>query len=366
MLLLLLTSLTNSKAESDTAKIISEDGYFYVVRPDGKKVTIVKEHEPWAMNKAKLSPDRQYVVYTTANGLAFECEGRDLFYCKTDGTQRTFLHKFPAYVEDWIWLTKDTRSFLIVINRGSMSGPGIWVLDFDKRQLLMSFRGDSVEVIPDTDCYRLVKIRTEREICADELVRILEEETPQPEVFVNWMGDLVYLSIERDPLFGSKEVLEYFALVFNALSSPERTLYQDLRNEVTDGVALFANEATFLAGNMIAFSMEGLQGEFDLQTRRVQFLDLGGDLSLKAFWSPQNRYVAILKTESSVTQNMVILRKTPQESWKSILTKEFSINASISNLEWSKEDETKIYYSLKEGEVLKDSCLIDLTEVGKN
>jgi hypothetical protein len=227
-LIVVLAPLSNSTAESDTSEIILENGFYYIVQPNGEKVTIVKEQEPWAPNKAKLSPDRQHVVYITANGLAFECEGRDLFYCKIDGSERTFLHKFPAGVDDWIWLTKENRNFLIVICKGGMSGPGIWVLDFNNKKLLISFPGNSVEKIQDTECYKLIGIRKERKICPDELMHISDEEMSKPQVFTDWSAIQVYLSTERDPILGYKEILGAFAAVYQILPADQKILYREI------------------------------------------------------------------------------------------------------------------------------------------
>jgi hypothetical protein len=364
-LIVILTPLSNSIAVSNTPEIILENGFYYVVQPTGEKVRIVERLVPGSLNKAKLSPGGQYVLYTAGNGLGFEGEGRDLFYCKLDGTARTFLCKFEMGLDDWIWLTKDKKDFLIVINRGSMEGSGVWVLDLNKKKLLLNSSGRDVEKIEGTDCYRIIGVRKERAICPDELVHITEQETPQPQVFINWMGDQVCLSTERDPVLGYDHVLEYFAPVYDMLSPQEKALYRPIRKKFAARSAFFAAESTSLDGNTITFSISGMSGTFDLQKRKVQFLDIGGELSLKAFPSPSSNNLAILKTELTGIKKLIILTMMPDTTWENVLTKEFSAGAIISNLEWSQEDETKIYYSLEEGAVSKDSCVIDLTKSGK-
>jgi hypothetical protein len=373
-LIVVLAPLCNSIAESNAPEIILENGFYYVVQPNGKKVAIVSEQKPFALNKAKLSPDGRYVVYTTSNGLGFECEGRDLFSCKTDGTKRTFLQKFQAHVKDWIWVTKGKNSFLIV-NLDGEGGPGIWVLDFNKKKLLLSFSGDSVEVIEGTDCYKIVGIRKETKICPDELVQIRQKVTIKPKILINWMGDAVYFSTEREPIFGYKEVLECFTPVYEMLSPEERTLYRAIQEGFAGRGAYFPEQSTSLAGDSITFSIlaqdsitfsiSEMNGRFNLRKKRVEFLDIGGELSLKAFRSPRGTYLGILKTEHTGIKKLTILSKKPDASWGNVLTKEFSVDAAVSNLEWSKADETKIYYSLKEGTVTKDSCVIDLTKTQK-
>ncbi len=365
VLVLSLTPLCNSIAESDAPEIILENGFYYVVQPNGEKVRIVKRFETGSLNRAKLSPDRHYVFYTVGNGLGFEGEGRDLFYCKPDGTDRTFVYKFEMALDDWIWLTKDKRNFLIVINKGSMSGPGIWVLDFDQKKLLLRFYGDAVEKIEGTDCYKLVGIRKEREICTDELLQISEQETAEPQVLISWMGDQVCLSTEQHPVLGYGPLLEYFEPVYDMLSPQEKALYRPIRKRFAAHAAFFAAESTFLDANTIIFAISGMAGAFDLQEEKVQFLDIGGELSLKVFPSPEGGCAAILKTEPTGNKKLIVLNETPDSAWENVLTKEFSADAIISNIEWSQEDETKIYYSLKEGAVSKDSCVINLTKSGK-
>lgn len=364
-IIVVLASSCNSIAESNKPEIILENGFYYVVQPNGEKIAIVKEWEPQSPNKAKLSPDRQYVIYTTSNGLGFESEGRDLFYCKIDGTKRTFLQKSNLCIDNWVWLSKSNRDFLVVV---ALEGVA-WALDFNKKKLLLSFHADSVEKIEGTECCKTFGLRSgtgkEREICADSLVRIRDEETPNPGVFINWMGDLVYLSTEKDPIFGSDEVLKCLEPVYDLLSMQERSSYKEIHHRLSEHIASFAEEPISLAKNKITFSISGMHGQFDLRRKKVQVLDIGGDLSLKVFCSLNGRHMAILKTESTQDKKLIILNKAKEGAWKNVLTKGFSADVSISNIEWSKQDETQIYYSLKQGTVTKDSCVIDLTKTGK-
>jgi hypothetical protein len=363
--IVVLAPLCNSIAESDTPEIILENGFYYVVQPNGEKVAIVSEEEPNALNKAKLSPDRQYVVYTTANGLGFESEGRDLFYSKTDGTEQTFLHKFETHIDDWIWMTKGKRKFLIVIGKECMTGSGVWVLDFNKKQLLLSFPGDSVEKIENSECYKIIGGRKGSEICINQLIHIKAQDIPETQVFINWVGNEVFLSTKRDPALSCKDILECFVPIYDILPPDEKTLYRTIRERLTTYNAWFTKETTSLVRGTIVFSIDSMNGRFDLRKKRVEYLDIGGELSLKAFRSPRGKYLGILKTEHTGIKKLIILSKKPDASWGNVLTKEFSVDAAVSNLEWSKADETKIYYSLKEGTVTKDSCVIDLTKTQK-
>lgn len=364
-LIVVLTPLSNSIAESKTPEIILENGFYYVVQPNGEKVAIVSEQEPFALNKAMLSPDGRYAVYSTSNGLGFECEGRDLFYCKTDATERTFLHKFETHIDDWIWITKGKRKFLIVIGKECMTGSGIWVLDFNKKQLLLSLPGDSVEKIGNSECYKIVEGRKGSKICVDQFIHIKAQDIPEPQVFINWMGDGVFLSTKRDPVISCKDILECFVPVYDILPPSEKRLYRTIRERLATYNAQFTEETTSLVGGTIVFSIDSMGGRFDLRKKRVEYLDIGGELSLRAFRSPRGKYLGILKTEHTGIKKLIILSKKPDASWENVLTKEFSVDATVSNLEWSKQDETKIYYSLKEGAVTKDSCVIDLAKTEK-
>ena len=361
-LVLLFPAFACSEAGAEVPEIILEDGYFYAVQPDGKKVVIVKEHEPWAMNKAKPSPDGKGILYTTSNGLGFECEGRDLFCCKTDGTERTFLHKFPAYVEEWFWLTESDRSFLILLNRGSMSGPAVWVLDFDNRKLLMSFPGDSVERIADSQCYKILGIGKEKSVCPDDLIRMAEGESPPSEVHLDWASTGFFLLNERDPILGAREVATAFAMAHQNLAPEERQLYQKTLHTLASGSVLLGGPFPVGHPGSFGFSVDGMSGTFNLQRKKIESLDIGGPLSLGAFWSPQGRYFALLKTELDAGKKLSVWSTTGDGVRGNALVKEFPPEASILKVEWSRDDEAKIHYSLKEGPAPRDSCLIDLTQ----
>lgn len=365
VLIFLLILLSSVVSESKTPEIILENGFYYVVQPNGEKVAIVREQEPGALNKAQLSPNGQYIIYTTYNGLGFESGGRDLFYCKTDGTARTFLHKFELYIDYWVWLSKDDRDFLVV---HAMEGK-VWVLEFNKKKLLFSFTSDSVEKIEGKECCKAFGMKAGimkgEEICADQLTQITDKDVAGPELYVNWMGDQVYLSNKQYSIFGSDDILTCFEPVYDLLSMQERSSYREIHHRLSEHIASFAEEPFSLARNKIVFSIGGMHGQYDLHKRKVEMLDIGGDLSLKLFCSPKGKYMAILKTEPSKAKKIIILNKGKDATWKNTLTKKFSANATLSNLEWSKQDETKIYYSLKEGDLSKDSCLIDLTEIEK-
>ena len=350
-------------AESKTPQIVLENGFYYVIQPNDERVVIIPEQEPWAYNKAKISPDGKHVFYTTANGLGFESAGRDLFFCNTNGTERTFIHKFEHYVDNWIWLINNNKNYLVV---HSLEGGKALVLDISQKKLLLSFGADSVEETEDLECCKVFGSKVEKirggELCADELASITDKDIPMPEVFVNWMGDQVYLSTEEDPIFSSDDVLKCFEPIYDLLATQEKSSYREVHHRLSDHSASFVEEPILLVKDKIVFSIANMHGEFDLGRRRIEDLNIGGDLSINVFCSPKGKYMVFLKTEPNRIKKLIILNKTKGASWEEVLTKEFSLDADISKVEWSKQNETKIFYSLKEGAILKDSCSIDLTK----
>ncbi len=99
-------------------KIIQENGYYCTQLETGEKFQIVRQWEPQSPNTVVLSPDLKYVAYTTSNHLGFESEGRDVYYCKIDGSERTFLHKFGFAVDTLLWDSYAERNFIFVIFLG--------------------------------------------------------------------------------------------------------------------------------------------------------------------------------------------------------------------------------------------------------
>jgi hypothetical protein len=135
--------------------------------------------------------------------------------------------------------------------------------------------------------------------------------------------------------------------------------------ELASGKVFFGAGPPSTKENVFTFSVNGMPGSFNLQKRKIEFLDIGGALELKAFWSPLDRYFAVLKTEPTGIKKLIIWGMIGYGIWENVLTKEFSPEAIISTLEWSDKDETKIYYSLKEDAISRDSLVIDLTKTGK-
>ncbi|MGB7060988.1 MAG: hypothetical protein WBF13_01380, partial [Candidatus Zixiibacteriota bacterium] len=237
--------------------------------------------------------------------------------------------------------------------------------DFDKRRLLMSFRGDSVERAADSRCYKLLGIGKEKEVCPNDLIRIGEGEIPPSEPHLDWSSVQFFLLNQRGPILGTREVVGAFAVVCRNLPDEERQLYQQTLNTLVGGSVLFGGPFSVGRAGSFGFSVDGMSGTFNLHRKRIESLDIGGPLSLGAFWSPQGRYFALLKTEPGGAKKLIVWSTIGDGVWDNVLVREFSPEATISNVEWSPHDETKIHYSLKEGATSKDSCLIDLTQTGK-
>lgn len=112
-LLFLLLTYGVGHSEQGKIKIVFCDDYYCTQMPTGEEYKIVKQVD-WAPNRLTLSPDEKYVAYTASNGLGFENEGRDVFFCKVDGSERIFLHKFESSMDTLIWASSGVRDFIFV------------------------------------------------------------------------------------------------------------------------------------------------------------------------------------------------------------------------------------------------------------
>jgi hypothetical protein len=338
-------------AQEKKPEIILENGIYYCLQPNGEKVMIVRELEYGGNNKAKLSPDGKYVVYTTTNGLGFEGEGRDLFSCKTDGSERTFLHKFVYGINYWIWVSKGTKKFIIVAGGQGGETSGIYVLDSQKGTILLNFPVDSVELTEGKGCVKIKGYRFEKELCADELFYITQEHPFNCQVF--WNDYDIYLTTEREPIVNYQKCEKLISPIYKSLSPEEKTLYKGICDSFSVRYGLFA-EANFSADKKsVNFRMSGIWGKYDLKSRKIVSFDFNGELSLKVYYSPKGKYLAILKTEQPESKKIEFFENLGEAIFKPIFTKEFDKDIIISNIVWSQEDEEKMYYSL-------DSLMIDL------
>lgn len=194
-------------AQSQDIKIVIENWKFYVLFPDGKKVEIVKQHEGGADNVAILSPDQKYVFYTDMADIGFESSGKELFYCKSDGTERTFLRKLGGSVMNPHWLKKDGHSYILFYESFAGSGGGtIDLFDLDNHKLMVRINGYGFKKIEGSECFTLIdeigKVKEGPRICLDSLIASSEPQKYNIEIYGSYYRpDLFYLSCRREPFF---------------------------------------------------------------------------------------------------------------------------------------------------------------------
>jgi len=201
-------------AQPQDIKIVVENWKFYVLFPDGKKVEIVEQHAGGADNAAILSPDNKYVFYTDWADIGFESSGKELFYCKPDGTERTFLRKLGGSVSNTQWTKKDDHNYIMFYEGFAEIGGGIVDLfDFDNRKLIARIKGYGFKRIEDSECFTPIdeigRLKEGSRVCLDTLIASSEPNKYNVEIYrSNYRPDLFYLSCRREPFFG-KELIWY-------------------------------------------------------------------------------------------------------------------------------------------------------------
>lgn len=190
-------------SEQSNVKIVLENGYYYTQLENGERYQIVQQQEQWAYNKVILSPDENFVAYSTGNGLGFEQIGRDIYFCKVDGSQRTFLHRFETDVDTLLWASSGERNFIFVISRGcDTSFGGVRAIDLQSGAAVFTFAGDGLRKIPETDCYQIYcQGKPERQgrqrICVEELKSIKKPDSSNVKFFTSWDAGDIYFDSER-------------------------------------------------------------------------------------------------------------------------------------------------------------------------
>lgn len=196
-----------STVKSQDLKIVKENRRYYVLFPDNNKVEIAKEHEGGAPNVVILSPDSKYVFYTRGNWLGFESSGKDLFYCRPDGTERTFLRKLGGSVVNVQWINKDGHNYILFSEVAAGLG---WetadLYDFDNRKLILKIRDWRLERIEESLCFTIMDYSGKSEkgskICLDSLLFLSDPHKYGVEVYgANVRPDLIFLSTRLEPFF---------------------------------------------------------------------------------------------------------------------------------------------------------------------
>lgn len=153
LFLLSVFLLTNADLWSGGKEIVLEDYWYYVIHPDGKKVSIGPYRtggEPRV--EVIFSPDSSYVAYTIGNGTGWEGQGRDLCYCKTDGSERTVILSSDASIRYLYWIKVLEKEYIVFVHWATgFEGMGhVKVYDFHQHQIVFDTLGTSLVRIGDT------------------------------------------------------------------------------------------------------------------------------------------------------------------------------------------------------------------------
>lgn len=341
--LLLFLILTSGIAYSGQGKIkiVPCDGHYCTQLESGEEYKIVKQVD-WALNKLTLSPDEKYVAYTTSNWLGFENEGRDVFYCKVDGSERTFLHKFDLFVDSLLWVTYKEKEFVFVIfEYCHLDYGGIQIIDIKSRNIILTLLGDSLSSVQGTKCYQLYcfdkPIQKERDIiCLEDLLTIKDSDSLNLRFFAGWTSGDIYISNKRDPLirFGdpttspNQDELSLRSL----LRTGKYPVSKIIPNTDNNRIAFYGNRDTF-----------GFFGVFDLENKKLLIFVLSESLKFSyPIWSPDGCRLAILRT-SPFSRDFFFYEFEEYGKVSKIRTYMLN-NLPVSGLRWS-EDSRKFYFS---------------------
>lgn len=133
--------LTYAELWSKGKEIVLENDIYYVIYPDGKKVSIVSsEALGGSPIEVVFSPDSNYVVYIASNGGGFEGEGRDLYYCKTDSSERTLVVSTSAGIGGLNWIKTVEKQYIVFL-QGIEDMGHVRVYDFDKHRMVFDTVG---------------------------------------------------------------------------------------------------------------------------------------------------------------------------------------------------------------------------------
>jgi hypothetical protein len=148
-----LLFLTYAELWSRGKEIVLENNMYYVIHTDGEKVSIVSSQAsggPWI--EVIFSPDSSYVAYTADNGSGWEGQGRDLYYCKTDGSKRTLVVSTSAGIGRLNWVKTQGKQYIVFLQHaGGMEDMGhVKVYDFDKHHVVFDTLGLGLIRIGDT------------------------------------------------------------------------------------------------------------------------------------------------------------------------------------------------------------------------
>lgn len=360
ILLFLLLTCGVVYSEQSNVKIVLENGYYYTQLENGEKYQIVKHQEPWAINNIVISPDQEFVAYTTANGLGFESEGRDVYYCKVDGSDKTFLHRFQNCIDSLLWQSVEGKNFMFVIPKNCQTDPEeIQIVDLQSKQVILAFVGDSLVEVPGTDCYK-VYYRHEppptgrQKVCLQDLLSVRGPDSVNVGFFTSWDSGDIYSSTQSEPV-----------LKLSDLPELSKSLGKDFGRFLEGRYFYITYIFPTSQNNRIVFIGEastlGLFGIFDLNEKKLLSLDYSNDQRfLNASWSPDGIRFAVIRMSN--WQKYIDFYEVDEEG-KVDLIKTYRVptNQSLSDLKWS-DDSKKFYYSYLFSNYQKVQVEVDLED----
>ncbi len=296
----------------------------------------------------------------TGNGLGFEQIGRDIYFCKVDGSQRTFLHRFETDVDTLLWASSGERNFIFVISRGcDTSFGGVRAIDLQSGAAILSFAGDGLRKIPETDCYQIYcQGKPERQgrqrICVEELKSMKKPDSSNVKFFTSWDAGDIYISTQREPM-----------LKLTDLPELSRGLGKDFGKFLKGRYFYIPYIFPTQQNNRIIFIGDAqtlaLFGVFDLNEKKLLSLDYSDDQKfLNASWSPDGTRFAVLRMSN--WQKYIDFYEV-DEKGKVDLIKTYRVptDQPISDFRWS-DDSKKFYYSYLFSNYQKVQVEVDLED----
>jgi len=299
----ILVFFTASRSKPQDLKIVRENWRYYVLFPDGKKVEIVKVHEGGAPNVVIVSPDSKYVFYTTGNWIGFESSGKDLFYCRPDGSERTFLRKMGESVKNVHWIKKDGHNYILFSEVAAGLG---WettdLFDLDSRRLILRIDDWKLERIDESNCFTITdysgKLKKGSKICLDSLLSLSDPDKYKFEIYYsNVRPDLFFLSTRLEPFL-----------------DPAMKWYNGDEDEIVGkifgGIGHFSSSPDKKrTAYWINMNSKSWIGVLNSRTNLFQYSDsmTEGEYKYNLVWSDNDNYLGFVKKYPDNYQEVVIL-----------------------------------------------------------
>lgn len=359
MFFFLFLACVTGYAEQGKVKIVSCDDYYCTQMPTGEEYKIVKQVD-WGSNKVTLSPDEKYVAYTTSNWLGFENDGRDVFYCKVDGSERIFLHKFQICVHTLLWESFDGRGYIFVVPKNCGIGPAeIQVIDCQSKNVVFTCAGDSLGEIPGTDCYQVYyngkpSEAEKQKICLRDLQAIKEPDSLNLRFFIGWGNWDVYISTQRDQILRfdelSKSTREQDQALRSVMWNEPFALSKIIPNQKNNSIVFFGNDKT-----------SGFFGVVDTENKKLLLFDKTDSAKFSnASWSPDGAHFAVIRL-STWQEYIDFYRINDKGKVDLIRTKSMTGNGQLSDFKWSSDSKT-FYFSYLLSNSQKVPYIIDVED----